>query len=387
MMFQRVRSIVAVASLALVAGVGSAHASGGFGWRGAPAANPSSVANVLLAGAALSPSDAWAVGYDTSADGSSDYSLTEHWNGSAWTAVASPNPFGNGNILQGVSALGSADAWAVGYSSDSTNYYSTLYQPLIEHWNGLSWQTVSSPGNNGGYIALFGVAAVSQADVWAVGSYGTSSLIENWNGAAWSTVSHPDPSAVSDELRALTAISPNDVWAAGEYLDSRAAAEVPLFEHWDGRDWRVVSGPSVSGADNEIVSLAGSSSSDIWAVGYTRSAGRPTTYGALIEHWDGAKWRIVSSPTPKASSNYNLLLGVTSLSASDAWAVGYGAAGTGAEPLLEHWDGSRWSLVSAPVPTGSSGNFLNAAMSTGTGSVWAIGRSDRNALVLSTGGG
>ena len=73
------------------------------------------------------------------------------------------------------------------------------------------------------------------------------------------------------------------------------------------------------------------------------------------------------------------------VSPSDAWAVGYTATVSGAQPLLEHWNGSNWSLVSAAaVPAGSSYNVLNGAMSLASGSGWAIGRSDRSALVLST---
>ena len=85
------------------------------------------------------------------------------------------------------------------------------------------------------------------------------------------------------------------------------------------------------------------SASDIWAVGDSlsnRSGGRQT----LIEHWNGSTWSIVPSPTnPGAVSSE--LSGVTALSASDVWALG----GVGNGTLIEHWNGTRWSVVKSPV--------------------------------------
>ena len=52
--------------------------------------------------------------------GASD-TLILHWNGSAWSQVASPSPSSFGyNFLYGVSAVSGGDAWAVGYYKDNT---------------------------------------------------------------------------------------------------------------------------------------------------------------------------------------------------------------------------------------------------------------------------
>jgi hypothetical protein len=75
-----------------------------------PAAN-SIVAN--------SPTDVWAVGYDTPSGASSAQTLTLNWNGTAWTTVASPDN-GSSSELNAVSALpGSSTVWAVGSSGAS----------------------------------------------------------------------------------------------------------------------------------------------------------------------------------------------------------------------------------------------------------------------------
>ena len=88
---------------------------------------------VLIAVTAVSPADVWAVG--TTAPRGSFATLTEHFDGSRWTRVASPSQ-GNWNMLEGVDAVSSNDVWAVGFSR--------TYSSLAIHWNGTSWQRVDS---------------------------------------------------------------------------------------------------------------------------------------------------------------------------------------------------------------------------------------------------
>ena len=81
-------------------------------------ASPTPASNDTLSGvAARSAGDVWAVGTRQDRSGAIpiDRTLTEHWNGSAWSVVASPNVGGNDNLLNGVSAT-TGDVWAVGSS-------------------------------------------------------------------------------------------------------------------------------------------------------------------------------------------------------------------------------------------------------------------------------
>ena len=56
------------------------------------------------------------------------------------------------------------------------------------------------------------------------------------------------------------------------------------------------------------------------------------------------QWTVVPSPNP--ASNRNILRGVGSISSNDVWAVGE----SGTQSLIEHWDGSAWTIVSSPSP-------------------------------------
>jgi hypothetical protein len=70
------------------------------------------------------------------------------------------------------------------------------------------------------------------------------------------------------------------------------------------------------------------------------------------------------------------------------WAVGYdyGATG-GASPLVANWDGTKWNTVRAPVPSGTQYNELAAVAALPTGTVWAVGRSDYEDLIINTSNG
>jgi hypothetical protein len=57
---------------------------------------------------------------------------------------------------------------------------------LVEHWDGTSWSQVGSPDPNPNLSRnLRAIAAISASDIWAAGTVG----IENWNGTSWSLVS------------------------------------------------------------------------------------------------------------------------------------------------------------------------------------------------------
>jgi len=182
---------------------------------------------------------------------------------------------------------------------------------------GLAWNVIDSlsPGPTTNY--LFGVAPVSANDAWAVGVYCLSSpcytLVEHWDGTQWSIVPSPNPSTASNLLNDIEAVSANDVWAVGYYHTS--TADQTLVEHWDGTQWSVIPSPNTGiTMTNALRQLEVVSANDIWAVGYYESGGYPVP---LIEHWDGTQWSIVPCPSLLESE----LWAVSAVSANDVWAV------------------------------------------------------------------
>src|SRR5262249_18000647 len=118
---------------------------------GVPLARPSTGGSGLYGVAVRGPWDASALGVARSARGSQAPSLILHWDGARWTQVPSPNPGSVQDLLFGVAATSASNAWAVGFSESGG---ADSDQTLIERWDGSSWTQVPSP-NPGTQNRLF----------------------------------------------------------------------------------------------------------------------------------------------------------------------------------------------------------------------------------------
>ena len=318
--------------------------------------------NVLAAVSSVSDGDVWAVG-QAEDDNGNGQTLIEHWDGTAWSVVASPKIL-DSNLL-GVTAVSATNVWAVGSMLSRTG----VQQALTEHWNGVQWRRVKSPVTGPGTV-LNAVTAVSRRDIWAVGESLTDgitaqTLTEHWDGAAWSVVPSPDASTQSNLLTGAAAVSSTDVWAVGHFLNAGNVFQT-LTEHWDGASWLVVPSPSKAGAQAGLNSIAAASGGkNIWAVGESGSS-------SLIEQWNGTSWVVVPSPTRPGSAA--ILSGVAIVNSSEAWAVGQSQdLATGAQStLVEQWNGARWTLVPSPN-VGSTSVLAGATADPTSGQVWAVG--------------
>jgi hypothetical protein len=337
----------------------------GSAWSVVPSPNPSASDNFLHGVTALATNNVWAVG-EFNAPGGNQRTLFLRWNGTAWEQVPGDNAGPNGVqfFVNAVSAISGNDIWAVGTNSHT----------LAEHWNGTSWSMVSTPNAGVGDNIPNGVSGSASGDVWEVGYYafGTwkQTLIEHWNGAEWSIVPSPNTNNRLNELNGVVAISASNAWAVGSAHSGQAPLnQATLVLHWDGIAWSIIPSPSPGAAGlNTLYAVSANSANDVWAVGSFTQTDRAQT---LVEHWDGTSWSVI--PSPNMPDN-NELYGVVALSPNNVWAVGYwGHSSFGFSTLIEHWDGSSWSIVTSPNPSGD--NFLSAVSATGASDVWAVGRS------------
>ena len=124
-----------------------------------------------LGGVAVVSCQAWAVG-DYS-NGTARRTLIERWNGTKWTKMPSPSPGSAVNGLSSVTATSASDAWAVG--DYIANVGGFPHETLIEHWNGTAWTQMPSPNPSSTGNLLGGVAANSPSNVWAVGAFNPGS--------------------------------------------------------------------------------------------------------------------------------------------------------------------------------------------------------------------
>jgi hypothetical protein len=328
--------------------------------------------NILSGVTCVSASDCWAVGYYV--NGSAGQTVIERWDGSSWAIVSSPNTLPTqDNILNGVTCVSASECWAVGYYNNGS-----AAQSLIERWNGTSWAIVGSPdilATQNNYLS--GVTCVSASNCWAVGYYLNASvvyqsLIEHWDGSSWAIVTSANTLPTqSNFLYGVTCVSASNCWAVGYYFITGVAYQ-SLIEQWDGSSWAVVSSPNtLPTQDNVLNGVTCVSESDCWTVGYYYSNGVASN-GTLIERWNGTSWSIVSSPSNSASAK-NVLNGVTCLSASNCWAVGSYYTGGGDQTLIEHWDGTLWTIVPSPNTSDRQTNVLSGVTCASTSDCWAVG--------------
>ena len=91
---------------------------------------------------------------------------------------------------------------------------------------------------------------------------------------------------------------------------------------------------------------------------------------AVIEHWDGSAWTIVPAPYPNGA----LLHCVYAVASSDVWATGQYTASNGSiQPLFEHWDGAAWSVASEGAGTRKSGGIMYRLSALSPTDIWAVG--------------
>jgi hypothetical protein len=145
----------------------------------------------------------------------------------------------------------------------------------------------------------------------------------------------------SGTLTSVVAFSACDVWAAGNQ------GKHSLVVHWNGRGWTLVRSGVVNwDLTGQPAAIGGTSDRDLWLAAVNAEQ------DAIIEHWNGTRFSRVSLPLP-AGAKGAVLSGVSAVSRTDAWAAGYapipGTAST--DTLVEHWNGRAWSIAESADPS------------------------------------
>jgi hypothetical protein len=344
------------------------HFSAGV-WRQQKTPNPQNVSR-LIGVAAIPSAGAWAVGLSGL---NPSRTLVMHSAGDCEDLGTQPPGAQNTTGLQAISAATNCTAWAVGSTQDESPHNSSPTHGFIAHWNGKAWSSSQAPFNSWA-SELNGVAATGPSNAWAVGEYSPDgvtpvelSLILYWNGSAWSQQSSPNPDGITsggNYLADVAAVSASNAWAVGSLLHSRKV----LVAHWDGSFWVQQTTPEHPGpgVSYQTQAVAATSSRSAFLVGYVNG----TTVTAFAERWNGSSWTLL---TGVATGTLSRLYDVTAVSASDAWAVGDYVINGKDRPLVEHWNGTGWTRFTVPLPTAATAASLNGVTSSSASDAWAVG--------------
>jgi hypothetical protein len=287
-------------------------------------------ATSLLALDAVSSADVWAGGATPAVPVGSN-ALIEHWDGSSWSVSPSPTVPG---VIYRIAHVSATDVWAVGRGAHQN--------VLAEHYDGTSWSVVPVPAPSGPVSILLGLGIRSAHDVWAVGftsnpATGTdNAIMDHWDGTSWTTF----PGApVNVDLEDATVIPGGKIWLVGTAWPDTTAVTQNFSMFFDGTSWHTVTVPSPSATLNLLHGVTAISATDIWAVGFENEGPNPL---AQSVHWDGTAWSAVPMLVPPGGKSRPRR--VVALSSADVWAAGDGPTSA----LVEHWDGRAWSMLADP---------------------------------------
>jgi hypothetical protein len=337
----------------------------GTRWSIQATPNPSQGGGELLSVSCVSASACTATGNSNAG------TLGAQWNGAGWSLRPTPSPVGSPfTYLNSVACTSPSACTAVGAYQTSSGAFRTL----AARWNGTAWHRQATPSPTGTSV-LIGVACASGTACTAVGYTPTAqtpaAVAEQWNGSTWKAESAPSPlGAASSNFNGVACAAPSACIAVGG-TTSRARAQVSLAERWDGHSWRIQPIPSPA-SGGVLIGVSCASASACTAVG----AAHPNAPGAttLAERWNGTRWSIQATPGP-AGVAAAALVGVSCTSGSACMAAGtaFNSSGSPMGLFSERWDGTRWHLQTAPMPTGSAGSFFAGVACTSPSACIAVG--------------
>ncbi|GAC1630284.1 MAG: hypothetical protein NVS4B2_13310 [Chloroflexota bacterium] len=138
-------------------------------------------------------------------------------------------------------------------------------------------------------------------------------------------------------------------------------------------------------AGSSLSGVTCTSSTNCWAVGYRTDAKTSALLNQALR-WNGSSWSLVPVPNPSGTANgaVSWLRSIACTSSENCWAVGYYSIHSGDTYLSEalHWDGSTWSLVGVPNPAGTEAgdyNSLSSVSCVSSSDCWAVGFSTQDA--------
>ncbi len=259
----------------------------------------------------------------------------------------------NGLYLSSVAANSPNDVWMIAEN-----------KPQLLHWNGTGVEYIPEPPTSGtGYgYAFEHVATGMSNDVFVSGTLQNSAnaslrMLAHWDGTNWSVVSGQNPIGTIQSVS--FAPGTHNAWGIQPYRNrSNASASQPQIQQWNGRAWRSAGITAPCSCVYGYNSVDAQSPKNVWVTGsYTQNS----TQVAFIEHWDGTKWQLQTAPVGTTSFSHFFY------SHGHFWADGV----QNGNSFLAYWNGSSWQRI--PYPQPANGMNWSAFLLTANNDIWAVG--------------
>ena len=134
--------------------------------------------------------------------------LTVRFHDGAWSHIPFPIGFSRINVAGDVLAFAADDAWLVGYGNNSG---ATSYMPIVAHWNGSAWSSVATPISGSTQVFITCITGTSSSDIWVAGETPGGALFMHFDGSTWEQ--SQSPVGTTTRISEIAAASANEVWA------------------------------------------------------------------------------------------------------------------------------------------------------------------------------
>jgi len=322
----------------------------GAAWTSQPFPVPADSAGAgLTAVSCTSPGFCEAVGSYLDNSTGANVTLAATWNGTAWSLQPSPNPadafFEQLNTVSCASPT-FCEAWGSGNGGNPG-------PTVAEQWNGSSWQLQTVPSD----ATVNSVSCASAKFCEAVGS----GPAYTWNGSQWSAQTIPGP-AGSGSLGGVSCALPRSCEAVGQYFNNGPVVGVAAA--FQGSAWSSQSTPNPAGATfTHLNAISCASVNACEAGGDFQVEVTANNPKAVAEAWNGKAWQLQQAFAPRGATD-NALRSVSCVSASFCVAVGshFDSSGNQAN-LAEIWNGTTWKIQTTPNLTSQFGAVGNGLFS------------------------
>ncbi len=267
------------------------------------------------------------------------FPLSAIWNGTSWLApVAVPTPAGTQTAnLTNVSCSSTTSCLALGQYTTFAGTTGTV----VDSWNGTSWSIQASPPAAATWSSLSCGAPTLCIAVGYTGSLGAGTTVQAtaiWNGSTWTSQPGVTPvGATVTQLVSVSCTTATACTAVGSYFipDSGSSGDT-LAEFWNGSTWALQTVPMPANVTSlQINSVSCASPTACMMVGTAFDLGAD---GPVVETWDGSSWTLGTAPT--GGRNGPSMLDVSCSSLTACTAVGFTKTNT--FKLLD-WNGTAWS--------------------------------------------
>ena len=215
---------------------------------------------------------------------------------------------------------------------------------LIDTWNGANWTGGGTFFGVGTDLdqQLNGVSCPAAGKCFAVGfeatlKHGSGDFIARDNGGSWTSTGL----LTGENLSGVTCVTTTNCTAVG------GKGSNGLALHWNGSKWTTQTAQAAPGGRTSgFNGVACQSATSCWGVGSSTDG---KTERRMVQHWNGSKWSIVNTPAPGTQNEFDSI----SCTATQCVAVGW----SNTVPFIDSWNGGTWTTQS--VPSLNATDFLH----------------------------